>query len=213
MKPNIWPKTWPKIWPNVWPNVWPKIRPRLAAGLVCAWAGLAAGCVKAPDIVLTDQKTALEQQAAGDFRALENDLHQAGITPKGEDITREELEARNPDPGKSSLGNVVELYSEVRTDAEWIDQLLVAGCVGEALDGLLRHTPEKCTDDADLAQLTRVVERMNLHRRQLWRAIREQKPDKAEDEIRTVWRRIHLERVVCDGLVQVDENTWESKEC
>lgn len=182
------------------------------AGLLCACAGI-AGCVKAPDIVLTDQKTALERQAAGDYRALENDLHQSGITPKGEDITREAIDAKNPDPGTSSLGTVVQLYSEVRTDAEWIDQLLVASCVGEALDALLRHTPDKCTEDLDLAQLTRVVERLNLHRRQLWRAIREQRPGKSEAEIRAVWRPIHLERVVCGGLVQVDEKTWENKKC
>lgn len=192
------------------PNIWPR---SMAAGLVWAWAGLTAGCVKAPDIVLTDQKTALEQQAAGDFRAIENDLHQAGIAPKGEDIPRAALEAKNPDPGTSSLGNVVALYSEVRTDAEWMDQLLVASCVGEALDGLLRHTADKCKEDVDLAQLTRVVERLNLHRRQLWRAIGERHPDKPEAEIRKVWRGIHLERVVCGGLIQVDENTWENKKC
>jgi hypothetical protein len=196
------------------PNIWSRSRARvMALALVCAWAGLSAGCVKAPDIVLTDQKTALEQQAAGDFRALENDLHQAGIAPKGEDITRETLEAKNPDPGTSSLGNVVALYSEVRTDAEWMDQLLVASCVGEALDGLLRHTPATCKEDVDLAQLTRVVERLNLHRRQLWRAIGERHPDKSEAEIRTVWRGFHLERVVCGALVQVDEKTWENKKC
>lgn len=186
---------------------------RLAAALACAWLGLGAGCVKAPDIVLTDQKTALEQQAAGEFRALENDLHQAGIQPKGEDITREALEAKNPELGQSSLGDVVQLYSEVRTDAAWIDQLLVARCVGEALDGLLQHRPDECTEEVDLAQLTRVVERMNLHRRQLWRAIQARQPSASELEVRTAWRRNHLERVVCDGLVQVDEETWEAKKC
>ena len=182
----------------------------LVAGLACA--GI-AGCVKAPDIVLTDQKTALEQQAAGDYRALENDLHQAGIAPKGVDITREAIDASNPDPGTSSLGTVVQLYSEVRTEAAWIDQLLVASCVGESLDALLRHTPDTCRDDVDLAQLTRVVERLNLHRRQLWRAIGAQRPGKSEDQIRAVWRPIHLARVVCGALVQTDENTWENKKC
>lgn len=196
------------------PNIWSGAMTRaMALGLMWVWTGLAAGCVKAPDIVLTDQKTALEQQAAGDFRALENDLHQAGIAPKGEDIPRATLEAENPDPGSSSLGSVVALYSEVRTDAEWMDQLLVASCVGEALDGLLAHKADWCKQDVDLAQLTRVVERLNLHRRQLWRAIGERHRDKSETEIRTVWRGIHLERVVCGGLIQVDEKTWENKKC
>ncbi|WP_428265686.1 DUF1318 domain-containing protein [Haliangium sp.] len=187
----------------------------LAAGpcLLLALVTVAAGCVSAPDVVLTDQKTALEQQAAGEFRALENDLEQASIQPKGEDMTRDALEAKNPDLSKSTLGEVVQLYSDVRTDAEWIDQLLVSGCVGEAVDGLLRQTPDECTETVATAQLTHVVERSNLHRRQLWRVIREREPGSSEDEVRTTWRRIHLQRVVCDGLVQNDDKSWGRKEC
>lgn len=187
--------------------------PRLRALGALALAALASGCVRAPDIVLTDQKTALEQQAAGEYRALEDEVHQAGIAPKGEDFTREQLEAKNPDPGTSSLGQVVQLYSEVRTDEAWIDQLLVVSCVGEALDGLLAHTPDTCTDEVDLAQLTRVVERLNLHRRQLWSALAERNPEAEDAEIRSTWREIHLERVVCGALVQTAEDRWENKQC
>ena len=174
---------------------------------------LAAGCVKAPDIVLTDQKTALERQAAGEYHALENDLHREGISPKGEDITRETLESKNPDMGKSTLGNVVELYSAVQSDAQWLDQLLVAGCVGEAQSGLLEQTPDQCEQDVDSGQLTRVVERTNLHRRQLWRLIQKRQPDAPEERIRKTWRAIHLEQVVCGGLIQTGTDSWEKKKC
>ena len=175
--------------------------------------GMAWGCVKAPDVVLTDQRTALEQQAAGEYRALENDLHQEGISPKGEDITREALEARNPDMARSTLGEVVQLYSAVQTDAEWLDELLVAGCVGEARTGLLQQLPDRCKENVDTGQLTRVVERSNLHRRQLWRLIRERDPGASEEKVQKAWRANHLEQVVCGATVQKDDDSWEKKEC
>ena len=183
-------------------------------GLLVAWVVLGAACVKAPTVVLTDQKTALEKQAAGDFHALENDLQEATIAPKGEDISRQALEAENPDMRKSSLGEVVELYSAVRTDAEWLDELLVAGCVGESKDGLLVKMPESsCSEDVDTGQLTRVVERSNLHRRQLWRLVRTRTPEASEDKVRSAWRANHLERVVCGGMIQADNDSWDKKQC
>lgn len=178
-----------------------------------ALAVLMPGCVKAPDIILTDQKTALEQQAAGEFHPLENDLTQAGIAPKGEDFPPETLEAGNPDSSKSMLGEVAQLYSAVQSDSEQIDQLLVAGCVGEALDGLLQQTPARCKQEVDTGQVTRVVERSNLHRRQLWRMLHQREPEASEERVRAVWRQNHLMRVVCGAWIQVDEQTWEQKEC
>src|SRR5262245_18961064 len=50
-------------------------------------------CVKAPDLVILDRKTALEQQAAGNFRGLEEELEQAGIVPGPVPLTRGQLEA------------------------------------------------------------------------------------------------------------------------
>lgn len=184
------------------------------SSLPCLLAGLLlAGCVKAPDIILTDQRTALEQQAAGEFHALENDLTQAGIAPKGEDFSRESLEADNPDSSTSTLGEVAQLYSAVQSDSEWLDQLLVAGCVGEALDGLIQQTPDRCQQEVDAGQVTRVVERSNLHRRQLWRAIQQREPQNPEERVRAVWRERHLQRVVCAAWIQKDADTWEQKKC
>lgn len=175
--------------------------------------GAGAGCVNVSDVVLLDNKTALEQQAAGEFRALENDLAQAGISPKAEDIPRSQLEAENADLGSSSMGEIVRIYSSVQTDAEWIDDMLVAGCIGEALDGLLKPTPDLCNQDVDAGKMARVVGRTNLHRRQIWRVIRERQPKVPAEEVRSAWRTIHLRRVVCRGLIQTDGQKWEKKRC
>ncbi len=172
-----------------------------------------AGCISVPNVVLMDQKTALEQQAAGEFKALENDLQQAGISVKGEDITQSQIEGKDADPGRSSMGEIAQLYSQAQSDAGLVDRLLAAHCIGEALDGLLRQTPEQCGEDVDTAEINRVVQRANLHRRQIWKIVHKKKPDASEDEVRDAWRERHLKRVVCGGLIQVDEQTWEGKKC
>jgi len=185
---------------------------RCLAALVVSATG-AAGCIAAPDIVLLDQRTALEMQAAGEYRALENDLQQSGISPKAEDITREQLEAGHADLAESSLGEVVRIYSVVRTDAAWIDEMLVAGCIGEGLDGLLEQTPGECNLDVDTGQMARIVGRANLHRRQIWQVIGKQRPSATEEQIRSTWRELHLKRVVCQGRVETAEGVWEKKKC
>ena len=43
-------------------------------------SGALGACV-APNVVVVDQKTALEQQAAGGYPELENQLEQAGMSP------------------------------------------------------------------------------------------------------------------------------------
>jgi len=172
-----------------------------------------AGCIAAPDVVLLDQRTALEMQAAGEYRALENDLEQAGISSKAEDIPREKLEAGQSDMTESSLGEVVRIYSAVKSDAAWIDEMLVAGCLGEGMDGLLVQNPKGCGKDVDTGQMARIVGRANLHRRQIWQVIGKQRPQASEDQIRRTWREIHLKRVVCGGRIEVAEGSWEKKKC
>lgn len=172
-----------------------------------------AGCISAPTVILVDQKTALEQQAAGEFRALEVELDQAGTTPKAENIPGSALAAGPQDSGGGRLGEVAKLYSVERTDAQRIDRLLVDHCIGEALDGSLLQTPERCKADVDTAQVTRLVERANLHRRQIWNLLRKQAPGASEEQVRQAWRARHLERVVCAGQVQVGELAWEGKKC
>ena len=171
------------------------------------------GCIKAPAVVLLDNKTALEQQAAGEFPSLQNDLRQAGVQPKGEDLTGAQLEKQQTEVGGRTLGDLVRLYSVARTDRQWIDQMLMAHCIGESREGLLQQTPDRCKQQAVSVELTRVAERTNLHRRQLWRALAGQQAEASMDAVRRIWREKHLKRVVCGGLIQADSGAWEEKKC
>jgi hypothetical protein len=117
------------------------------------------------NVVVVDQKTALERQVAGDYDALENDAEQAGLSPAPESFTRDELAAGRERQGRGALGELAELYAQGESDAEAIDRLLLQRCVGEAESGLLVPRPGDCIGAADSAELVRVIGRENLHRR------------------------------------------------
>ena len=141
------------------------------------WLGLlfslATGCV-APNVVVVDQKTALELQAAGGYPTLSNELDQAGMTIAPEPFAREELAEGRARAGNAALGELAELYVKVATDADAIDQLLLRSCVGEAQSGALEARPSECIGATDATELARLVGRENLHRRQLWELLARQ---------------------------------------
>ncbi len=176
---------------------------------LCASISLAA-CVKAPNVSIVDSKTALEKQAAGDYPALENDLEQAGIQPRSEVFPREQL-GTNGD-STAALGEIAQLYAAAETDEDAIDRLLISQCIGEALSGFLEPRPSDCTANVDTAEMTRLLGRENLHRRQIWQlAASERGAEVAQAQ--HAWRTIHLKRIVCKGLIQIDAQVWKAKEC
>ena len=185
---------------------------RIMPAAFAAVAALSIGaCVKAPNVAVVDSKTALEKQAAGEYPALENDLEQAGLAPRPEPFPREELVAGRNRSGGGALGEVAELYAKAESDADKIDALLVKKCVGEATSGFLEARPADCTAAVDTAEMTRLLGRSNLHRRQVWQMIATERATDIE-KARRAWRPIHLEQVVCGGLIQTDDG-WKPKAC
>jgi Protein of unknown function (DUF1318) len=173
--------------------------------LVCAIA--LSGCIKAPEIVLVDRATALEQQAAGSFTELETKLARSAMAPKPAPLTPEQLEALGIPP--PAIVDDTE-----RTDADRLDALLQQHCVGEGKDGALVETHDACKGAADRAQLSTLVERANNARQQLWRWMRERAtPKPALDDVRRAWTKTHARGVVCGGWLQRDDGGWEEKKC
>jgi uncharacterized protein DUF1318 len=170
-----------------------------------------SGCV-APNVVVVDQKTALEQQAAGGYPALENELEQAGMTPSPEPFAREELAGGSERSGRGPLGELAELYAKSESDAEAIDRLLLSHCIGEALSGLLEPRPDECVGAADANEMARLLGRENLHRRQLWQLMANERRASV-DKAQSVWRELHAEQVVCGGLVESSAGSWGAKSC
>jgi hypothetical protein len=173
--------------------------------LAAAVAAL-AGCVKAPEFVMVDRATALEQQAAGSFDELEQRLDRAAIEPRPVPLSPEQLEALGIRP--PPLVDESDL-----TDADRLDGLLTQHCVGEAKDGLVADTRDACKGGVDAEQLQHLVERVNRARRQLWRWMHEERADVAETELRRAWREKHLRDVVCGGWIEGSDGQWHGKAC
>jgi hypothetical protein len=174
-----------------------------------ALAALAAGCIRAPAVVIVDRKTALEQQASGSFRGLEEELEQAGLAPRPAPLTAAQLGAA----GIRREGLEATDQDDDGNDAGRTDTLLLKRCLGEALDGALVLTLDPCTGTVDVPQVGRLIERVNRERRQLWRWLAGQAPGKTDDEVRAAWREIHLAGLVCGGQLQVAGGAWEVKRC
>ena len=183
------------------------------------------GCITAPAVVIVDRRTALEQQASGSFRGLEEELEQAGLAPRPAPLTPAQLGASGVRrEGLEATDSDDETSDAVRTDA-----LLIKRCLGEALDGTLVLTLDPCTGTLDVPSVDRLVERVNRNRRQLWRWLvaqtrgqgrdqardrgRGQAREKTDDEVRAAWRQIHLAGLVCGGAYQVAGGAWEIKKC
>ena len=173
--------------------------------VVCA--ALSAGCIRAPEIVLVDRATALEQQAAGSFTDLEKKLAHAAIAPQPLPLTPEQLESLGIAP--PSLVDDTE-----RTDADRVDALLAQHCIGESKEALLVDTHDACKGAADRGNAIALVERSNNARQQLWRWMKERTHEKSTlDEVRRAWHREHARGVICGGWMQKDDGSWEEKKC
>jgi len=188
---------------------------RGSVGLGLLWMGwlLLTACVKAPDMVyMVDDQTALERQAAGEQVGLTQQLEALSISPRGAFFTRSALgEGAGRDAG--DLGTLTELYSVVLQEADQTDALLVRHCIGEGLEGLLVATPEACVGTVDVNQMTRLLQRVNRNRRQIWAYLGEKTEQELEATVRQAWRTQHLKAVVCGAWIELEPGRWGEKAC
>jgi uncharacterized protein YdbL (DUF1318 family) len=164
------------------------------------------GCIRAPEIVLVDRATALEQQAAGSYADLERKLARAAMAPRPAPLTPEQLETLGIAP--PSLVDDTE-----RSDADRLDALIAQHCVGESKEGTLADTHDSCKGAADRAQSIALIERTNAARQQLWRWMKERTHEHSLDDVRRAWQKTHARGVVCGGWIQRDDGAWQEKSC
>jgi hypothetical protein len=164
------------------------------------------GCISAPEIVMVDRATALEEQAAGSFKDVEQRLARAAMNPTPVPLTPNQLEelGLQPAPLVENMG---------KTQADRIDELLRRHCVGEGRDGLLVDTRRRCQAGRLTADDVALVERVNRSRLQLWQWMRTVRPGVAEEQLRRSWQQVHAQGVVCGGWVEADDGTWGEKKC
>jgi hypothetical protein len=175
-------------------------------GLLLLAALAAPGCISAPEIVMVDRATALEEQASGSFKDVEQRLARAGMSPTPLPLTPNQLEelGLQPTPVVDSLG---------KTQADRVDDLLRRHCVGEGRNGLLVDTRRECQSRRLSADDLALVERVNRAREQLWQWMKTVRPGVSEESLRRNWQQVHAEGVVCGGWVEAEDGTWGEKKC
>lgn len=178
---------------------------RVASVVLVALAPLSAGCFSS-EVNMSDQASALEQQASGSFDDLEKRLDRAAIEPRPVPLTPEQLAVlgASASPRADTTG---------LTEADRVDGLLVQHCVGEGADGLLADTHDECVGAADADAIAELVDRVNRSRKQLWKWMHERRADASVDDLRRGWREAHLRGVVCGGWIEGDDHKWQSKAC
>ncbi len=176
-------------------------------------AVLLVGCIRAPDVVMVDRQTMLEEQLTGELQPLDNTLRELALVPTAVDFTRGQLEAAGVDLGDDTLTQVTRVHAVILSEMELLDELLVRRCVGEATSGLLEETPATCSGRHNAQRTSASVQRVNRARRQLWQHLHEKDPAAPPDEVRRRWRVKHLDAVVCGAQVQRDDGGWEVRGC
>ncbi|MGB5810425.1 MAG: hypothetical protein WBG86_07845 [Polyangiales bacterium] len=168
-----------------------------------------AGCIKAPAIAVMDNRTALEVQASGEYPELEFESANATLQPGPSPVSGKEIVSK---AGLSAAGHDLDLFTVSQSDAEFIDRMLVSGCLGEGEDGLLKYTPDYCNDEVEVSDLLRAASRHNLHRRQVWEYLAAHGNAKSAVTARDAWRSVHLEQVRCGVWIERD-GAWTQKTC
>jgi hypothetical protein len=172
----------------------------------CVVAFALLGCIKAPEIVVVDRATALEQQAAGSFDDVEKQLASRATAAQPVPLTPDQLEAIGIMPAA-----IVDRTEQ--TEADRVDVLLRQRCIGEGNDGLLVDTHDDCRGAADRVKAIALVDRINRARTQLWNWMHAQRPDASIADLRRAWHEAHALGVVCRGWTQRADGQWEAKKC
>jgi uncharacterized protein YdbL (DUF1318 family) len=170
------------------------------------WLLVTLACIKAPEIVMVDRATALEQQAGGSFEDLELKLARAAIVPRPVPLTPEQLEALG-------IGPVALVDRTDVTDADHVDDLLRQRCIGEGRDGLLVDTHHACRGATDRAADVILIERVNQARVQLWKWICAERKEDSPETAQRIWQQIHVQGVTCGAWIQAADGTWSEKKC
>lgn len=177
--------------------------------IVSAATGLAAlmlaACIKAPEVVIVDRRTALELQAGGRSVPLEEKLEQATIRPGATPFETRDV--------GTAVSRSFDRDDEGATDADLTDSLLEKACVAEGFDGLMVETPATCNTTVDGTVVGALVQRTNRHRRQLWQLMVRKQPTLSEGEAARAWRTVHLRDLPCGARVERFPGQFDAKAC
>lgn len=164
--------------------------------------------IKAPEVNITGEKTALENQVIGTYQQIENDAWTLTSV-------RSTNSAKKP---KMSVEKkkVLEAVQGRKFNKDDIEEFLQDGFVGENNMGLLEiRDNEKLGKDADLKnRVTKIVEKENSYRKIIMERIlllNEHAADAGEKNVAKIFAKINQDNAAEGAWIEIESGQWIRK--
>jgi uncharacterized protein YdbL (DUF1318 family) len=164
--------------------------------------------IKAPEVNITGEKTALENQVIGTYQQIEEDVWT---------LTSVRSTNTTPKPKMSvEKKRVLEAVQGRKFNKDDIDEFLQEGFVGENNQGLLViRDNENLKKDADLKnRVTKIIENENGYRQIIMERIillNEQAADAGEKNVSKIFAKINQDTAVSGAWIENENGQWIRK--
>jgi len=183
--------------------------------IVFALALMASACggrLVDVDLFVVSEQTALERQVLGSYRALGSDLAAyssvRGVEPDGT--------LKIPPPATASQAASMRALQELAYNRDDVDEMLVAGVIGEGRNGLLvaQNVPLPPVGRITADLVARVVEEENASRQVLITRLMATVPGVREEqraEVEWIFATMNRDTAPTGSPVQNRDGTWSTK--
>ena len=164
--------------------------------------------VKAPEVNITGEKTALENQVIGTYQQIEEDVWTLTSVRSANSVKKPKMST-----GKK---RVLEAVQGRKFNKDDIDEFLRDGLVGENNQGLLEiRNSEKLGKDPELKnRVTKIVEKENGFRKIIMDRIlllNEKAAEAGEGNVAKIFARINQDNATDGGWIQKENGGWVKK--
>jgi hypothetical protein len=177
--------------------------------IFCVFLILLQQCsVKAPEVQITGEKTALENQVLGTYQQIENDAFVIASTRS--------MESANSATLSSQKQQVLESVQNRKFNKDDIDELKRARVVGENNKGFLTLFPnERYNQDSDYKRMVdELIAEENRDREVIYErviAINELASDTDEKKLDDIFAKLQFDNSETGTRIQQPDGTWTEK--
>lgn len=175
---------------------------------ICGATVIVAGCsVKPPEVRVTGERTALEQEVLGTYEEMEEDVWMVASTRSSRNKNKARI---SPEKKK-----VLEAYRTLKFNKDDVDEFKRKGYIGENNRGFLELRPVKALEGGEKNQLvSSVVKEQNAARQVILDRMIEVNPKLQEAPLAQVeaeYAQINQEGSVKGTWIQQQNGTWVKK--
>ena len=164
--------------------------------------------VKAPEVNITGEKTALENQVIGTYQQIEQDVWTLTSVRSANSASKPTMSAEKK--------RVLEAVQGRKFNKDDIEEFLKDGLVGENNQGLLEtRNNEKLAKDPELKnRVTKIIEKENGYRKTIMDRIvllNEQAAEAGQEGVAKIFARINQDNAVAGAWIQKENGDWVKK--